>query len=95
MAHELNRNKNYYCKRLGAACDFMILNVESEKVIDWIVSIPLPFDSIYYYGLTSTGHSRPIHISYGPENKQAIWAFTEKGTPTRKGTEKWQKQLAT
>jgi len=88
MAHEINRNGNYHCKRLGAACDFIILNIESDQVIDWIVSIPLPFDSLYYYGKT-----RPIHISYGPENKQAIWAFTEKGTPTRKGTEKWQAQL--
>jgi len=85
MAHEINRNGNYHCKRLGAACDFLIVNIESDQVIDWIVSVSLPFDSLYYYG-----KSRPIHISYGPENKQAIWTFTAKGTPTRKGTEKWQ-----
>ncbi len=88
-AHEINRNQNYYCKRLGAACDFMIIQVSSETVVNWIVSIPLPFDSLYYYG-----RSRPIHISYGPENKRAIWTFTEQGTPTRKGVEKWQQQLS-
>lgn len=93
MAHEKNRRHNYYCQRLGAACDFIIFNVASEDVIDWIVCVALPFDSLYYYGLTRTGKSRPIHISYGPEHKQAIWTFTEKGTPTRKGTEKWQQQL--
>lgn len=90
MGHEINRNGNYYCKRLGAACDFIIVNVDSEKVIDWIVSQKLPFDSLYYYGRTSAGKHRPIHISYGSENKRSIWTFTAKGTPTRKGTEKWQ-----
>lgn len=92
IAHEINRNKRYYCQRLGAACDFLIVNVDSQTVIDWIVAQPLPFDSLYYYGLTPEGNSRPIHISYGPENKRAIWTFTAKGTPTRKGTERW-KQL--
>lgn len=89
MGHEINRNGNYHCKRLGAACDFIIVNVDSEKVIDWIVSQKLPFDSLYYYGRTSEGKHRPIHISYGSENKRSIWTFTAKGTPTRKGTEKW------
>lgn len=88
MAHEINRKGNYYCQRLGAACDFIIINTDTSQVIDWIVSVPLPFDSLYYYANT-----RPIHISYGPENKQAIWTFTAQGTPTRKGTEKWQQQL--
>mgnify|MGYP002760455478 CR=1 FL=1 len=84
MAHEINRNGKYYCPRLGAACDFRMLNVNSEQVIDWIVEGNLPFDSIYYYG------QRPIHISYSEQTKQAIWAFTAQGTPTRKGTQKWQ-----
>ncbi|MFP4132938.1 MAG: hypothetical protein ACLFQP_01365 [Halothece sp.] len=89
MAHEINRNGNYYCSKLGAACDFLILKVKSEQVIDWIVKVKLPFDSLYYYGSSD----RPIHISYSPQNKKAIWTFTAKGTPTRKGTEKWQKLI--
>lgn len=90
MAHEINRKGNYHCKRLGAACDLMIINVASDTVIDWIVSIPLPFDSLYYYA-----RSRPIHISYSPENKRAIWTFTPQGMPTRKGVGKWQQQINT
>lgn len=90
IGHEINRNGNYYCKRLGAACDFLIITVDSEQVIDWIVAQKLPFDSLYYYGRTNEGKHRPIHISYGPEKKGAIWTFTAKGTPTRKGTQKWQ-----
>ncbi|WP_255527048.1 hypothetical protein [Nodosilinea sp. LEGE 07088] len=35
-------------------------------------------DSLYFYGA-----DRPIHISYGPQRKGDIWAFTEQGTPTR------------
>lgn len=93
MGHEVNRNGNYYCQRLGASCDFLIINVDSEQVIDWIVQNQLLFDSIYYYGHTEEGKHRPIHISYSPQNKQAIWAFTAKGTPTRKGTEKWRHWL--
>ena len=85
MAHEKNRNGRYYCDRLGAACDFRIQGVSSDIVVDWIVAQPLPFDSLYFYGV-----DRPIHISYGPQHKQAIWAFTPQGTPTRKGTERWQ-----
>ncbi len=89
MACEINRNGNYYCQRLGAACDFLILTTDSQQVIDWIVTVNLPFDSLYYYGRTSEGKSRPLHISYSPQQKQTIWTFTTKGTPTRKGTEKW------
>jgi hypothetical protein len=44
----------------------------------------LPFDSLYFYGV-----DRPIHISYGPENKREIWTFTGSGQPTRKGIEHW------
>lgn len=84
MAHEVNRNGKYYCDRLGAACDFRIMDVGSDAVVEWIVTERLPFDSLYYYGA-----DRPIHISYGPQHKRDIWTFTEKGTPTRKGVEHW------
>jgi hypothetical protein len=78
MAHEVNRNGRYYCDRLGAACDFRILDMPSNALVDWIVAQGLPFDSLYFYGADS-----PIHISYGPQHKHNIWAFTEQGTPTR------------
>jgi hypothetical protein len=84
MAHEINRNGRYYCPRLGAACDFRLLDLPSDALITWIVAQKLPFDSIYFYG-----PGRPIHISYGPQHKGAIWAFTAQGTPTRRGTEAW------
>ncbi|TVQ11972.1 MAG: hypothetical protein EA368_04775 [Leptolyngbya sp. DLM2.Bin27] len=77
MAHEVNRKGRYFCQRLGAACDFKILDLPSDALVDWIVAQGLPFDSLYFYGC-----DRPIHISYGPQHKRDIWAFTSKGTPT-------------
>jgi hypothetical protein len=85
MAHEVNRNGQYYCSRLGAACDFRILDLPSDELVAWILAQKLPFDSLYFYGV-----ERPIHISYGPQHKRDIWAFTKKGTPTRNGTKQWQ-----
>ncbi len=84
MAHEVNRNGKYYCDRLGAACDFQIIDLPSDRLVDWIISQGLPFDSLYYYG-----DNRPIHISYSLKQRRNIWAFTEKGVPTRKGIEQW------
>jgi hypothetical protein len=83
MAHEKNRNGKYYCDRLGAACDFRILGLESDCLVAWILEQRLPFDSLYYYGC-----DRPIHISYAPQQRQNIWMFTG-GVPTRKGIERW------
>jgi hypothetical protein len=84
MAHEVNKNGNYYCKRLGAACDFIIIGEDSDRVVDWILAEKLPFDSIYYYGA-----NRPIHISYGPQHKRDIRTFTATGQPTQKGIQHW------
>lgn len=80
MAHEVNRNGQYYCNRLGAACDFRIVDLESDCLVEWILEQRLPFDSLYYYG-----SDRPIHISYGSQHKRAIWTFTLEGMPTKKG----------
>jgi hypothetical protein len=88
MAHEKNRNGKYYCDRLGAACDFRIIDLPSDELVTWILGQKLPFDSLYYYKAR-----RPIHISYGPQHKRDLWAFTQKGTPTRKGTEYWQELI--
>ena len=82
MAHEINRNNRYYCQRLGAACDFLILDLDSNKLVDWILEQKLPFDSLYFYG-----KDKPIHISYGSQQKRDIWAFTATGQPTKKGIE--------
>ncbi|MGI0492156.1 hypothetical protein ACN4EG_10105 [Alkalinema pantanalense CENA528] len=88
MAHEKNRNGKYYCGRLGAACDFRIIGLESDRLVEWILEQQLPFDSLYYYG-----SDRPIHISYAPQQRQNVWTFTETGVPTRKGIEQWLKQV--
>ncbi|MCU0552937.1 MAG: hypothetical protein MUC48_26705 [Leptolyngbya sp. Prado105] len=84
MTYEKNRNGKYYCDRLGAACDFQIVGLESDRLIEWILEQQLPFDSLYYYG-----GDRPIHISYAPQRRLNVWAFTDGGVPTRKGVEKW------
>ncbi len=88
MAHEKNRNDKYYCDRLGGACDFRIIGLESDRPVEWILEQRLPFDSLYYYG-----SDRPIHVSYSPQQRQSIWAFTETGVPTRKGIEQWLESL--
>ena len=84
MVHEKNRNGGYYCDRLGAACDFRIVGLESDRLVEWILELRSPFDSLYYYG-----SDRPIHISYGDQHKRDIWTFTAKGAPSRKGIEDW------
>ncbi|EKV02160.1 hypothetical protein Lepto7375DRAFT_4371 [Leptolyngbya sp. PCC 7375] len=88
MACEKNRHGRYYCDRLGAACDFRIVDLDSNALVEWILGQALPFDSLYYYG-----PNRPIHISYGPQHKRQFWAFTEQGTPTKQGVQHWQRQV--
>jgi hypothetical protein len=88
MAHERNRNGKYYCDRLGAACDFKIVGMESDLLVERILESQLPFDSLYFYG-----GDRPIHISCSSQQKFDIWAFTEKGQPTRKEIEQWVEQI--
>lgn len=78
MSCEINSKGNYYCNRLGAACDFLIINVDNDKLIEWIKINKLPFDRIYYYR-----KNRPIHISYGYQHKREIWTFTKTGQPIR------------
>ena len=84
MAHEVKRNGSYYCERLGAACYFLIINLATDQIVEWVLQARLPFDSLYFYGV-----DRPIHISYGPQHKPDIWTFTAKGQPTKKGIERW------
>lgn len=83
-AHEVNQNGKYYCDRLGAACDFRVVGMESDLLVEWILEQRLPFDSLYFYG-----RDRSIHIRYRSHSRREIWAFSEKGTPTKKGIESW------
>jgi hypothetical protein len=78
MAHEVNRNGNYYCSRLGAACDFRIVDLPGDELVEWVLAQGLAFDSLHFYGA-----EWPIHISYGPQHKRDDWTFTDKGTPKK------------
>jgi hypothetical protein len=86
LSYEINKNGKYYCERLGASCDFQILDLPTEQLVEWILENKLPFDSLYFYGTT-----RPIHISYGQQHKRDIWTFNNSGQPTKKGIENWVK----
>ncbi|WAL61447.1 hypothetical protein OXH18_05505 [Thermocoleostomius sinensis A174] len=66
----------YLSDRLGAACDFQVMGLESDRLVEWILEQQLPFDVLYYYGC-----DRPIHISYAPQQRQSIWTFTDGGVP--------------
>ncbi|MCW8107115.1 hypothetical protein OPS25_01180 [Alteromonas ponticola] len=67
-AHELNSEGNFFCNRLGAACDFIVESHASkmDQVANW-VSQNLSFDRMYFYGV-----DRPLHVSFGPELNQFI-----------------------
>jgi hypothetical protein len=88
IAHEIKKNGQFYCNRLGAACDFRIRDLASDQLVEWILNQKLPFDSLYFYGV-----DRPIHMSYGPQQKRDLWTFTSKGQPTKKGIESWVNQV--
>jgi len=62
-AHETNSKKNVICPRLGAAIDFIVEDENMREVADWVAE-NTPFDRLYFYG-----EDRPIHVSYGPEQK--------------------------
>jgi DNA phosphorothioation-associated putative methyltransferase len=62
-AHELNTKNKFICPRLGAAVDFIVEDENMREVADWIVQ-NTPFDRLYFYD-----ENRPIHVSYGPEQK--------------------------
>ena len=61
---ELNKKGQPICTRLGAAVDFIIPDMNMRVVANWIAT-RTPFDRLYFYG-----DDRPIHVSYGPDNKQ-------------------------
>jgi len=63
-SHELNTKKNLICPRLGAAVDFIVEDENMREVADWVAE-NTPFDRLYFYG-----EDRPIHVSYGPDQKK-------------------------
>jgi len=65
-AHEVNRAGKPICPRLGAACDFIVQDEDMLEVAKWVAA-NTPFDRLYFYG-----QNRPIHVSFGPENKREI-----------------------
>ncbi len=66
-ACELNRLGKRICSRLGAACDFRVVDEDMFDVARWVAA-NTPFDRLYVYG-----SDRPIHVSYGPENKREMF----------------------
>jgi hypothetical protein len=64
--HELQRNGQPICDRLGQAMDFRVEDVYSGKIAARIAR-HLPFDRIYFYG-----SDRPLHVSVGSEKKRAV-----------------------
>jgi DNA phosphorothioation-associated putative methyltransferase len=69
-SNETKKNGEFICERLGAAVDFLVEYEDMLEVAEWIAT-HTPFDRIYYYGT-----DRPIHVSYGPENKKEFIEMT-------------------
>ena len=70
-SHEVNRRGRRICGRDGAACDFLVEDEDMEGVASWIAQ-NLPFDRMYVYG-----KSKPIHVSFGPDNSRASFNMRE------------------
>jgi len=82
MANERNSKGNYYCKHLGAACDFKVAGLESTKLIGFLRT--LNFDSIYYYG-----KDKSVHVSWSSTPRRKVWEFTTQNTPKPYGNYYW------
>ena len=70
-SYEINSKGNMICKRGGAAVDFLVEDEDMFEVAKWVAA-NTPFDRIYYYG-----NNRPIHVSYGPENKRHFFEMIQ------------------
>jgi hypothetical protein len=64
--HELRRDGEPICARLGQAADFRVSGLCSGALAAWIAA-RLPFDRMYFYGT-----DRPVHVSIGPEEARAV-----------------------
>jgi DNA phosphorothioation-associated putative methyltransferase len=65
-AHEKNRHGTPICDRLGAAVDFIVDDESMLEVAQWVIG-NTPFDRLYFYG-----DGKPIHVSYGPDQKRTV-----------------------
>ena len=70
-AYERTRTGRFVCNRGGAAVDFIVQDEDMSGVAEWIAQ-NLPFDRLYFYG-----GDRPIHVSYGPEQKRGFVTVRE------------------
>ena len=76
-AFELKRNGRFICKRLGAACDFIVDDEDMKEVARWITQ-NLPFDRLYFYGKES-----PLHVSFGPSHSRTAVQMISNETGVR------------
>ncbi|UBF28539.1 hypothetical protein K9N68_12060 [Kovacikia minuta CCNUW1] len=63
----------HFVTRLGAACDFRIVGLESDRLVEWILEQQLPVDSLYYYG-----GDQPVHIGYGFQHTPLLSLYMDK-----------------
>jgi hypothetical protein len=75
---EVNSKSNLYCVRYGAACDFVVNDIESMHLVAEWINDNLSFDRIYFYGT-----DRPIHVSVGPDNSKFIQIMGTSSTGKR------------
>jgi DNA phosphorothioation-associated putative methyltransferase len=76
-ACEKKRNGRYICERLGASCDFIVEDENMLEVAQWVAE-ELPFDRLYFYG-----ESKPLHVSFGPENSRTLVQMVENSAGVR------------
>ena len=70
-SHEISKNGQLICQRLGASVDFLVAHENMEEVAEWIIE-NLPFDRLYFYGT-----DRPIHVSFGPDQARSAFRMQE------------------
>jgi DNA phosphorothioation-associated putative methyltransferase len=75
--HELTHTGKTVCKRLGAACDFLVRDEDMEEVALWLAA-NTPFDRLYFYG-----KDRPIHVSYSTTPARQFVRMTTNASGTR------------
>lgn len=69
-ALERDAKGHLICSRGGAAVDFSVRDEDMRGVAEWIIAT-LPFDRLYYYGVT-----KPLHVSYGPMHARRAYEMT-------------------
>jgi DNA phosphorothioation-associated putative methyltransferase len=70
-SHEIAKNGQVICQRLGAAVDFLVVHEDMGEVAQWIIE-NLPFDRLYFYDT-----DKPIHVSFGPDQSRSAFRMQE------------------